>query len=63
MKMKLLLLLLDASKAFDNVEYHKLVKSNVCPFVLRLLINMYINQKFQVNGMLCYPNSIVFLLV
>ena len=47
------LLLLDASKAFDRVEYVKLftilLDRKICPTVLRLLINMYINQKIQVK--------------
>ena len=47
------LLLLDASKAFDRVEYVKLFNTlrdrNMCPIVLRLLMNMYINQKIQVK--------------
>ena len=47
------LLLLDASKAFDRVEYGKLFKMlkdrNMCPIVLRLLMNMYVNQKIQVR--------------
>ena len=41
------LLLLDASKAFDRVEYVRLFRTlsdrNMCPIVLRLLMNMYIN--------------------
>ena len=41
------LLLLDASKAFDRVEYNQLFNRlrdrNMRPIVLRLLINMYIN--------------------
>ena len=45
------LLLLDASKAFDRVEYNQLFNRlrdrNMCLIVLRLLINMYINQKIQ----------------
>ena len=40
------LLLLDASKAFDRVEYIKLFNTlrdrKMCPLVLRLLMNMYI---------------------
>ena len=47
------LLLLDASKAFDRVEYNQLFNRlrdrNMCPLVLRLLINMYINQKIRVK--------------
>ena len=47
------LLLLDASKAFDRVEYVKLFNtlrdSNMCPVVLRLIMNMYINQQIQVK--------------
>ena len=47
------LLLLDASNAFDRVEYNQLFNRlrdrNMCPIVLRLLINMYINQKIQVK--------------
>ena len=45
--------LLDASKAFDRVKYCKLFrllqKRKVSPMVLRLLINMYINQELQVR--------------
>ena len=47
------LLLLDASKVLDRVEYVKLFKMvkdrNICPIVLRLLMNMYVNQKIQVR--------------
>ena len=47
------LLLLDASKAFDRVEYVKLFtilrhRKN-SPIVLRLLMNMYNNQQIQVE--------------
>ena len=42
-------LLLDASKAFDRVDYiklfDKLVKKGMCPLTIRLLMNMYIRQK------------------
>ena len=47
------LLLLDASKAFDRIEYVRLFRTlsdrNMCPIVPRLLTNMYINQSFQVK--------------
>ena len=47
------LLLLDASKAFNRVEYVELFKMlkdrNMYPIVLRLLVNMYVNQKIQVR--------------
>ena len=47
------LLLLDASNAFDRVEYMKLFNTlrdrKMCPLVLRLLMNMYINQQIQVK--------------
>ena len=40
-------------QAFDRVEYVRLVRTlsdrNLCPIALRLLINMYINQSFQVK--------------
>ncbi len=58
------LLLLDASKAFDRVEYvklfHTLRDRNICPTVLRLLMNMYVNQQIQVkwNSMLSEKCSI-----
>uniref|UniRef100_A0A0P4VXS2 Reverse transcriptase domain-containing protein n=1 Tax=Scylla olivacea TaxID=85551 RepID=A0A0P4VXS2_SCYOL len=44
---------LDASKAFDRVNYCKLfdilLKRNVCPLICRLLLNMYVNQKLSVR--------------
>ena len=47
------LLLSDASKAFDRVEYMKLFNTlcdrKMCQLVLRLLMNMYINQQIQVK--------------
>ena len=47
------LLLLDASKAFDRVEYARLSRTlsdrNMCPTVLRLLMNIYVNQSFPVK--------------
>ena len=47
------LLLLDASKAFDRVEYVELFKmlkiGILCRIVLRLFMNMYVNRKIQVS--------------
>ena len=47
------MLLLDASKAFDRIEYVRLFTllrlRNMCPLVLRLIINMYISQRMQVR--------------
>ena len=46
-------LLLDASKAFDRVNYillfKKLIKKGMCPLVVRLLLNMYTRQQLQVR--------------
>ena len=46
-------LLLDASKAFDRVDYiklfKKLLKRGMCPLTVRLLLNMYTKQKLQVK--------------
>ena len=46
-------LMLDATKAFDRVDYgklfQKLLDRNICPLVLRLLIFMYTNQKLCVR--------------
>ena len=46
-------LLLDASKAFDRVDYiklfDKLIKRGMSPLTTRLLLNMYIQQKLQVK--------------
>ena len=58
------LLLLDASKDFDRVEYTKLVKllksRNMCPILLRLTMNMYISQQMQAkwNGSISKSFSI-----
>ena len=45
--------MLDASKAFDRVNYCKLFKlllqRNISPLVLRLLVNMYTNQTLRVR--------------
>ena len=47
------MLLLDASKAFDRVDYiklfDKLVKKRMCPLTIRILLNMCIQQKLQVK--------------
>ena len=46
-------LLLDASKAFDRVNFIKLfdkmLKKGMCPLTVRLLLNMYTQQKLQVK--------------
>ena len=43
---------LDASKAFDRVEYVKLfsllLKRGICPITVRLLLNMYVNQYISI---------------
>ena len=47
------MLLLDASKAFDRIEYsilcNNLRNRNTCPVTLRLIMNMYISQKMQLK--------------
>ena len=47
------MLLLDASKAFNRIEYVRLFKllreRNMCPIVLRLIIALYISQMMQVR--------------
>ena len=58
---KVYALFLDASKAFDRVNYvrlfTKLLNKGMCPITVRLLINMYLNQKIQVkwHGKLSQP--------
>ena len=46
-------LVLDATKAFDRVNYCKLfrilLERKVCPLICRLLLNMYVNQKLRVK--------------
>ena len=46
-------LMLDASKAFDRVHYvtlfKKLIARGMCPLAIRLLLNMYTQQKLQVK--------------
>ena len=50
---KVHVMLLNASKAFDRVNYvklfEKLVKKGMCPLTIRLLLNMYLKQKLQVK--------------
>ena len=47
------MLMLDASKAFDRVEYVRLFtllrERILCPVVLRLIMNMYVNQCIQIK--------------
>ena len=47
------MLLLDASKVFDQIKYSTLFNNlrsqNMCPVTLRLIMNMYISQKMQVR--------------
>ena len=58
---KVYALFLDASKAFDRINYvklfNKLLHKKMCPITIRLLLNMYLNQKLQVkwNGKLSQP--------
>ena len=46
-------MLLDASKAFDRVQYEKLFSvlrdKGICPLIARILANMYMSQKVQVK--------------
>ena len=46
-------LLLDASKAFNKVNYcllfQKLIDKGMCPLIVRLLLHMYTNKKLQVR--------------
>ena len=50
--------LLDSSKAFDylrfDILFDTLFQRNLCPLVIRLLLNIYVNSKYQVawNGAL-----------
>ena len=51
-------LMLDASKAFDRIDFvklfEKLVKRGLSPIIIRLILNMYLCQKFQIkwNGVI-----------
>ena len=46
-------LLLDASKAFDKIDFiklfEKLLKRGLSPIIIRLILNMYISQQIQVK--------------
>ena len=46
-------LVLDASKAFDRVNYVKLfrimLKKGVCPLICNLLLDMYVNQRIRLR--------------
>ncbi|CAL4122699.1 unnamed protein product, partial [Meganyctiphanes norvegica] len=54
-------LFLDASKAFDRLNYvklfEKLIAKGMCPITVRYLLNMYMTQKIQVkwNGIISDP--------
>ena len=52
-KNKVFTVLLDASKAFDRVNYitlfEKLLKRQICPLVMRLLLHTYLEQKLRVK--------------
>ena len=54
-------LLLDASKAFDRVNYiklfDKLLDRGMCPITVRLLLNMYTKQKLQVKWNNCMSSK------
>ena len=57
--------MLDASKAFDRVEYVRLFtllrERALCPVVLRLIMNMYVNQCIQIkwNSMISEKHGIL----
>ena len=52
--------MIDASKAFDRVNlvllFKKLYQRGMCPYILRLLINMYIKQRMRVAWNGCYSD-------
>ena len=54
-------LLLDASKTFERVDYiklfDKLLDRGMCPLTVRLLLNMYTNQKLQVKWNNCISSK------
>ena len=57
------MLLLDASKAFDRVNYiklfNKLIAKGMCPLTVRLLLNMYVKQKLQVKWNNCISSKFI----
>ena len=52
---------LDATKAFDRVQYsklfNKLIERNVCPLIIRFLLNSYLISKSVVKWNNCTSNS------
>ena len=57
-------LFLDASKAFDRLNFvklfEKLINKGMCPITVRFLLNMYMSQKIQVkwNGIISEPFNV-----
>jgi len=55
-------MLLDASRAFDRVQYEKLFivlrKKGLCALVARVLANMYLDQNIQVRWQACISDDI-----
>ena len=57
-------LFLDASKAFDRLNFvklfEKLISKSMCPVTVRLLLNIYLSQKIQVkwNGIISQPFNV-----
>ena len=60
LKSPVYVMLLDASKAFDRIEYVKLFrilqKRGLCPSIIRLLLNIYTNQKLTVKWKSTYSD-------
>ena len=59
------LLLLDILKSFDRVEYYQLINSLhdiiMCPIVLQLMCILI--RKIKLDGMICHPIDIIFLIM
>ena len=47
------------SIAFNNQLFNRLRDRNMCPIVLRLLLNMYINKKIQVKWNIMLSNQYI----